>query len=56
MEDRLLPIGIQDFEYLRKNNYIYVFSTLEKYEAENPEPWTDSFRKIKVLINKQIAL
>ena len=86
MEDRLLPIGIQDFEYLRKNNYIYIDKTnfiykltrmgkpyflsrprrfgkslflstleayflgkkelfkglaIEKYEAENPEPWTE---------------
>ena len=86
MEDRLLPIGIQDFEYLRKNNYIYIDKTnfiykltrmgkpyflsrprrfgkslfistleayflgkkdlfkglaIEKYEANNPEPWAE---------------
>ena len=86
MEDRLLPIGIQDFEKLRKNNFIYVDKTaflyklaksrcpyflsrprrfgkslflstleayflgkkdlfkglaIEKYEAENPEPWAE---------------
>ena len=82
---RNLPIGIQDFEYLRLNNYLYIDKTefiyklvrmgkpyflsrprrfgkslllstleayflgkkdlfkglaIEKYESENPEPWT----------------
>ena len=86
MEDRFLPIGIQDFEKLRKNNCVYVDKTafvyklarskcpyflsrprrfgkslflstleayflgkkdlfkglaIEKYEAENPEPWAE---------------
>ena len=86
MNNRLLPIGIQDFEKLRKNNFVYVDKTafvyklaktrcpyflsrprrfgkslflstleayflgkkdlfkglvIEKYEAENPEPWTE---------------
>ena len=86
MEERFLPIGIQDFEKLRKNNCVYVDKTaflyklaksrcpyflsrprrfgkslflstleayflgkkdlfkglaIEKYEAENPEPWAE---------------
>ena len=32
MEERLLPIGIQDFEKLRKGNYIYVDKTALIYE------------------------
>ena len=54
MEERFLPIGIQDFEKLRKGGYVYVDKTKYVYElARLSTPFF--FEQAKTLWKKSFA-